>query len=535
MNTGVQRSGATPPAARTATTEPLGGHPGNAFGQGKNVPLIAMAHEIPYVATATVAELRDLERKVARAMEFRGPRYLHVLVPCPLGWGSAPSDTINIARLAKESGLFPVFEAEDGRIAAVSPIRRLVPVEHYLRPPEALRAPVRRRRQARGHRACCRPPQTATSSASACSPRRTTTSFVATAADRSCSTCSPRVSEGRNERDERPFAITLDVGSSLANHTGAWRTERPQYVRRLPPCNNACPAGEDVQRWLYEAESGGEGYERAWRALVRENPFPAVMGRICYHPCETACNRCELDEAVGINSVERFLGDEAIRRGLGAARSPHPRPAGACSSSAPDRAGLSAAYHLALRGHHVTIKDAAPEARRDDALRHPRLPASARGARRRDRAHPRAGSRAALRRACRRTCSASCATAPSTRPSSPSARTWRATSTSPAAPPPTCIDAVSMLHDVERGRGAAARPTRRRLRRRRHGARRGPQRAAAHRQRAGDRLPAHARAHARPPRGARSRPSRRGSPSAGSRRSRPPRRRPSGRACGSSA
>jgi pyruvate ferredoxin oxidoreductase beta subunit len=133
MNTGVQRSAATPPAARTATTEPLGAHPGNAFGQGKNLPLIAMAHEIPYVATATVAELRDLERKVARAMELRGPRYLHVLVPCPLGWGSETSDTINIARLAKESGLFPVFEAEHGRVVRVSPIRRLVAVEEYLR------------------------------------------------------------------------------------------------------------------------------------------------------------------------------------------------------------------------------------------------------------------------------------------------------------------------------------------------------------------------------------------------------------------
>ena len=132
MNTGVQRSAATPPAARTATTEPLGEHPGNSFEQGKNLPLIAMAHEIPYVATATVAELRDLERKVARAMEFRGPRYLHVLVPCPLGWGSATSDTINIARLAKECGLFPVFEAEHGRVVAVSPIRRQVPVEQYL-------------------------------------------------------------------------------------------------------------------------------------------------------------------------------------------------------------------------------------------------------------------------------------------------------------------------------------------------------------------------------------------------------------------
>ncbi|HTW41927.1 MAG TPA: thiamine pyrophosphate-dependent enzyme [Solirubrobacteraceae bacterium] len=133
MNTGVQRSAATPPAARTATTEPLGTHPGNAFGQGKNLPLIAMAHELPYVATATVAELRDLERKVERAMQLHGARYLHVLVPCPLGWGSATADTINIARLAKESGLFPVFEAEDGRVVRVSPIRRQVPVEDYLR------------------------------------------------------------------------------------------------------------------------------------------------------------------------------------------------------------------------------------------------------------------------------------------------------------------------------------------------------------------------------------------------------------------
>jgi len=133
MNTGVQRSGATPPAARTATTEPLGGHPGNSFGQGKSAPLIAMAHEIPYVATATVAELRDLEAKVTRAMDFHGARYIHVLVPCPLGWGSATEETILIARLAKESGLFPVFEAVEGRITTVSKIRRQVPVEDYLR------------------------------------------------------------------------------------------------------------------------------------------------------------------------------------------------------------------------------------------------------------------------------------------------------------------------------------------------------------------------------------------------------------------
>jgi len=129
----VQRSGATPPAARTANTKPLGPEPGNVFGQGKNVPLIAMAHEIPYVATATVADVRDLEYKVEKAMSFRGARYLHVFVPCPLGWGSASKDTIRIARLAKETGIFPVFEAERGEVTAVSKIRRQVPVEEYLK------------------------------------------------------------------------------------------------------------------------------------------------------------------------------------------------------------------------------------------------------------------------------------------------------------------------------------------------------------------------------------------------------------------
>ncbi len=133
MNTGVQRSGATPPAARTATTKPVGPEPGNVFGQGKNAPLIAMAHEIPYVATATVAELHDLEAKVERAMELHGARYLHVFVPCPLGWGAASKDTIRIARLAKETGLFPVFEAEHGEVVSVSKIRRQAPVEEYLR------------------------------------------------------------------------------------------------------------------------------------------------------------------------------------------------------------------------------------------------------------------------------------------------------------------------------------------------------------------------------------------------------------------
>jgi pyruvate ferredoxin oxidoreductase beta subunit len=133
MNTGVQRSSATPPAARTATTQALGDAPGAPFGQGKNLPLIAMAHEIPYVATATVADLRDLEAKVEKAMTIHGARYLHVFVPCPLGWGSASCDTIKLARLARETGIFPVFEAENGAITDVTKIRRRMPVDGYLR------------------------------------------------------------------------------------------------------------------------------------------------------------------------------------------------------------------------------------------------------------------------------------------------------------------------------------------------------------------------------------------------------------------
>ena len=134
MNTGVQRSSATPPCARTATTMSVGPHPGNEFGTGKNVPLIAMAHEIPYVATATVADLRDLEYKVKKAMSIHGARYIHIFVPCPLGWGAASHDTIKLARLAVESGIFPVFEAENGKVSRVSKIRRQVPVEDYLKP-----------------------------------------------------------------------------------------------------------------------------------------------------------------------------------------------------------------------------------------------------------------------------------------------------------------------------------------------------------------------------------------------------------------
>ena len=156
---------------------------------------------------------------------------------------------------------------------------------------------------------------------------------------------------------EHPFGISLDVGSSLANLTGSWRTTRPIYVDRLPPCNNACPAGENIQNWLSHAESGD--YEGAWRTLTADNPLPAVMGRVCYHPCESACNRTQIDEAVGINSVERFLGDVAIRNGWRFAP-PLTDSGKRVLVVGAGPSGLSAAYHLRRMGHTVEIHEAGP-------------------------------------------------------------------------------------------------------------------------------------------------------------------------------
>ena len=156
-----------------------------------------------------------------------------------------------------------------------------------------------------------------------------------------------------------PFAITLDPGTSLANQTGSWRSLRPNYLDRLPPCNNACPAGENIQHWLYLAEEGD--YAAAWQSLIEDNPMPAVMGRVCYHPCEASCNRAKLDEAVSIHAVERFLGDFAIEKGL--------TPAFEAASGGKrvlvigaGPSGLSAAYHLTRLGHRVTLREAGPMA-----------------------------------------------------------------------------------------------------------------------------------------------------------------------------
>lgn len=153
-----------------------------------------------------------------------------------------------------------------------------------------------------------------------------------------------------------PFAITLDVGSSLENRTGSWRTVKPTYVNRLPPCNAKCPAGEKCQAWLYAAESGN--YEEAWKRITADNPFPACMGRVCYHTCETACNRGGLDESVGINSVERFLGDNALAKGWDLPK-PQQETGKRVLVVGAGPAGLSAAYHLRQAGHTVHVVEGA--------------------------------------------------------------------------------------------------------------------------------------------------------------------------------
>ncbi|MEG3637809.1 NAD(P)-binding protein [Magnetococcus sp. PR-3] len=156
----------------------------------------------------------------------------------------------------------------------------------------------------------------------------------------------------------KPFAITLDVGSSLVNHTGSWRTERPVYLDRLPPCNHTCPAGENIQQWLFHAEEGN--YHLAWQEIMKNNPLPAVMGRACYHTCEVACNRAHVDEAVGIHAVERFLGDLALDNGW-TVEVDAPASGKTILIVGAGPGGLSAAYHLTRLGHKAVVVDANEE------------------------------------------------------------------------------------------------------------------------------------------------------------------------------
>lgn len=137
------------------------------------------------------------------------------------------------------------------------------------------------------------------------------------------------------------------------------RTLRPLYVDRLPPCNAACPAGENVQAWLGEAQAGR--YRQAWEIIVRDNPLPAVHGRVCYHPCEESCNRKEVDEPVSIHAVERFLGDSALAEGW-TVRPQRPPSGKRVLVVGAGPSGLSAAWHLTLMGHSVVVREAGPVA-----------------------------------------------------------------------------------------------------------------------------------------------------------------------------
>jgi NADPH-dependent glutamate synthase beta subunit-like oxidoreductase len=137
--------------------------------------------------------------------------------------------------------------------------------------------------------------------------------------------------------------------------SGPVRERRPIYVDLLPPCNAGCPAGENIQAWLALAETGH--HERAWQQLIADNPFPAIHGRVCYHPCESVCNRASLDSAVSIHAVERFLGDLACERGWTPDR-PSARSGNRVLVIGAGPSGLSAAYHLARLGHEVEVRDA---------------------------------------------------------------------------------------------------------------------------------------------------------------------------------
>jgi NADPH-dependent glutamate synthase beta subunit-like oxidoreductase len=158
----------------------------------------------------------------------------------------------------------------------------------------------------------------------------------------------------RSSRDLTPLP-DLQHGAALA---GPVRTRTPIYLDLLPPCNGACPAGENIQAYLASTRAGE--HERAWRQLTADNPFPAIHGRVCYHPCENSCNRAELDSSVSIHSVERFLGDLALDRGW-QFDPPQARTGKRVLVIGAGPSGLSAAYHLARRGHEVEIRDAGAE------------------------------------------------------------------------------------------------------------------------------------------------------------------------------
>jgi NADPH-dependent glutamate synthase beta subunit-like oxidoreductase len=153
--------------------------------------------------------------------------------------------------------------------------------------------------------------------------------------------------------------ITLPPDLRQKTGTGPVRLQHPVYIDSIPPCNHACPAGENIQGWLDRAQAGD--FEAAWRILVRDNPMPAIHGRVCYHPCESNCNRRQVDDAVSIHAVERFLGDLALQEGWVPEIEAEPSGRKILIVGA-GPSGLSAAWHLALMGHQVEIREAGPMA-----------------------------------------------------------------------------------------------------------------------------------------------------------------------------
>ena len=153
--------------------------------------------------------------------------------------------------------------------------------------------------------------------------------------------------------------LTAPPDLAHERRTGPQRMQRPLYVDILPPCNHACPAGEDIQGWLALAQAGR--LHEAWQLLMRDNPMPAVHGRVCYHPCESSCNRANLDATVSIHAVERFLGDRARAEGWKVELDAPPSGRRVLVVGA-GPSGLSAAYHLARLGHAVEIREAGPVA-----------------------------------------------------------------------------------------------------------------------------------------------------------------------------
>ena len=156
---------------------------------------------------------------------------------------------------------------------------------------------------------------------------------------------------------QKPSDMTRPPDLTRERRTGPFRSQRPVYVDMLPPCNNACPAGENIQAWLAHAQAGR--FEEAWQVLTRDNPMPAVHGRVCYHPCESHCNRARLDNTVSIHAVERFLGDMALEHGWVPRIEAEPSGKSVLIIGG-GPSGLSAAYHLARLGHTVEIHEAGP-------------------------------------------------------------------------------------------------------------------------------------------------------------------------------